>query len=193
MKVRVQIAPPARGGATGAHLRHRLASDVAEVHPRADGETYPLDAAFRSASASRSAGASYPVLPRSLGLQQHDRHAVVDTGDLEAVHPIDDGARRQQRAAARARDVDEVDRNRGRRAGHAIDPCSPSYSTAARRGTRARPRCSPVFSMWMRTASRIVRGTSPFSIANGPTPARMLPQFWLSLTSPRSTTTCRNR
>ena len=36
-------------------------------------------------------------------------------------------------------------------------------------------------------------GTRPFSIAQGPTPARMLPQFWLSLTSALSTTTCRNR
>jgi hypothetical protein len=36
-------------------------------------------------------------------------------------------------------------------------------------------------------------GTKPFSMAQGPTPARMLPQFWLSLTSALSTTTCRNR
>ena len=35
--------------------------------------------------------------------------------------------------------------------------------------------------------------TKPCSIANGPTAASMLPQFWLSETSARSGQTCRNR
>ena len=38
--------------------------------------------------------------------------------------------------------------------------------------------------MWMRTGvTSPATGTSPFSMAKGPTPARMLPQFWLSVTS----------
>ena len=42
-------------------------------------------------------------------------------------------------------------------------------------------------------SSPVAAATSPCSIANGPTPASMLPQFWLSVTSAWSTNTCRNR
>ena len=62
-------------------------------------------------------------------------------------------------------------------------------------GVRTRATAKPpVFTMCMRTSVLPASaGTSPCSIENGPTPARMLPQFWLALTFAESTTTCRNR
>ena len=61
---------------------------------------------------------------------------------------------------------------------------SPSYSTAPPGVGTCATAMLPVFTMWMRTGVVApATGTSPFSIAHGPTPARMLPQFWLSLTS----------
>ena len=52
----------------------------------------------------------------------------------------------------------------------------------------------PVFSMKIATrVSSPVASTIPRSIANGPTPARMLPQFCASVTIAWSTKTCRNR
>ena len=60
---------------------------------------------------------------------------------------------------------------------------SPSYSTAPCGVRTCATARAPVFTMWMRTAVvGPATGTSPFSMAQGPTPARMLPQFWLSLT-----------
>ena len=51
-----------------------------------------------------------------------------------------------------------------------------------------------VFTIRMRTlVSSCAAVTSPRSTANGPMPARMLPQFCLSVTIGWSTTTCRNR
>jgi hypothetical protein len=71
---------------------------------------------------------------------------------------------------------------------------SPSYSTVPCGVHTCATARLPVFTMWMRTEVVVPdTGTRPFSIAHGPTPARMLPQFWLSLTSALSTATCRNR
>ena len=43
----------------------------------------------------------------------------------------------------------------------------------------------PVFVLWMRTrATGPSAGTSPASIANGPTPAEMLPQLLVKTTRP---------
>ena len=85
--------------------------------------------------------------------------------------------------------------NRRGRAGHAVDArVALVLHRAVRRGYVAPLPMLPVFTMWMRTGvAGPATGTSPFSMAQGPTPARMLPQFWLSLTSAWSTTTCRNR
>jgi hypothetical protein len=52
----------------------------------------------------------------------------------------------------------------------------------------------PVFSMKMRTSVRPPSAfTSPRSMAKGPTPASMLPQFCWSVTIGRSTKICRKR
>ena len=67
------------------------------------------------------------------------------------------------------------------------------WGTPSRKGNLA-VATEPVLIMWMRTAaSGPLAATIPFSTANGPTPASMLPQFWASLTTGSSTDGCRNR
>ena len=149
--------------------------------------------AFSSMSASSCVARLVAGAADVAGAHDDDRHAVVDAGDLDAVDDVHRPAGRQQRAARRSGGVGEAQRNRRRRPGHAVD-------ARGRRRTRGFPPgvCTvattvcDALTMKMRT---LVTGsqprTRPCSIANGATPARMLPQFCASETSARSTQTCR--
>ena len=131
----------------------------------------------------------------SAASQHDDRHAVVDQRRLDSGHAIDGVAGRQQRAADRAGGIQET-RSRSappfrarRRCGH------------RRRRRRARPGvCTvssaivPVLTVWTRTrVSGSRAATSPRSIAKGPMPARMLPQFGVMSIRGSSIATCPNR
>ena len=181
MKVRVSIAPPAVRRRNEAHLRHGLRASRRRGSCAARARAGSLDASASVPRSPRALRASRRrVRPKSAAAQDHDRHAVVDAGDVDAVDAVDDVARRQQRAAGRAR------RRRGTRSGSARR--CPARRRCARR-RRSRPRrpasatCATamlaVLTMWMRTGvTAPATGTRPFSIAHGPTPASMLPQFW---------------
>ena len=98
---------------------------------------------------------------------------------------VDDVAGRQQRAAARARDVEELEHHRRGRAGHAVDArVALVFDRAARRQHARDGDAGGVDHVDAHVGRRRrAPATSPCSMAKGPMPARMLPQFWLSLTS----------
>ena len=85
----------------------------------------------------------------------------------------------QQRAARGAGDVGELDGDGCVGAGHAVDARGPVVADAAtRRLDQSRREGLGVAHPDRGPASRGRRaGTSPWSIANGPTAASMLPQF----------------
>ena len=71
---------------------------------------------------------------------------------------------------------------------------SPRYSTRPSGVGKVATAMLSELTMRIRTlVSGCSAGTSPRSTANGPTPARMLPQFCRSLTVASSTPSCRNR
>ena len=72
-------------------------------------------------SASSSAGSSRPVRPRSRRTHDHQRHRGVDAGHLESVDDVDALAGGKHRAGDRAPGVEEVQADRRRGAGHAVD------------------------------------------------------------------------
>ena len=114
---------PARGGRRDErHLRNDLLRDVAEAHERAGLEADLLEPRLQFAIliehvARLVAGPA----DRRRGLEHDDRHAVVDQRRLDAGDAIDRMAGRQQRAADRAGRIEKLDRDRRRRAGHAVD------------------------------------------------------------------------
>ena len=152
--------------------------------------------AFTSASPSSSAGVSCPVSPKSdaarhttgmpLSMQVTSMPSTTST-----TFPVGSSAPQEEPATSR-----KSMRMGACGAGHAVD------ARVARRSGPGRPgvwTCA-VARVWVlthvdahRRHRRRPAATSPCSIANGPTPASMLPQFCLSLTSARSGQTCRNR
>ena len=195
MNVRVETVPPCRGDRYQAHLRHGLARHVAEIHAWPELQTDLLDAHLQRR-------VRFELLRRLVArdaeiVRPHhdDRHAVVDAGHLDAIDGVDDANRSAatRRSSNRRRPGTRAESRRQcparRRCAHRlrIRPGRPASARRLRRCCRYSPcGCVPA-------SSRPPRFTSPFSIAHGPTPASMLPQFWLSLTSALSTTTCRNR
>ena len=108
--------------------------------------------AFSAALPSSCSGVSSPVMPKSLGAQDHDRHAVVDAGHLDAVDVIDGRCRS---AAATPQLEPATSRNSSGIAaavpGTPSMRASPSYSTAPSGVGTCATAMLPVFTMWMRT------------------------------------------
>ena len=103
-------------------LRHRRRGHVAEAHelPRLAAERVdPFEQ--RPCRAASSSWDSSPREAERLGHREHDGHAVVDAGDLDAVDRVPHVAGGQQAAGGRALGVGEREHDRRGRAGHAGD------------------------------------------------------------------------
>ena len=103
------------------HLRHRFIGNLAEVHKRSSGKPYRFQTHFE-------VGVSVEVIPvfgareaEVGGPEDHDRHAVVDQGTLDAFHDIAGAPRGQERPAHGTLRVLEQQRHRGMMARDAID------------------------------------------------------------------------
>ena len=156
MKLRVAIAPPARGGGDQHHLRHRLRRDVAEVHQRAGLQADRLD----------------PGLQRGIGLERLAGLVAggADVGGARgrrracrcrsACRRRRRSRRRRCRSAAarrshRAGDVLEHQRDGGGGAGHAVDGGGRRRRSPGRPASRpCAVATSPVLTMWMRDRGR---------------------------------------
>ena len=137
---------------------------------------------------------SSPAMPRSAArMTTHGMPLSIMVTAMPSI-VVDRIAGGQQSAAGRPGRVLEDDRHRRGRAGHAVDAGDPFIAHAPARRVDRGVATWLVFSMKMRTSVVPSRApTSPRSIAKGPTPARMLPQFCWSVTIGLSTKTCRKR
>ena len=185
MKVRVAIAPPCRGGATSIIFGTDFAGDVAEVHQRPGLQPDRLDPRPQRLRRPRaSSGASSPATPRSaarittqgmpLSISVQATPSITSTA-----LPVGSSAPQLEPAVSR-----EVDRHRRGGAGHAVDARVAGIAhPAARRLDGGDRDLAGVLHEDAHLGLAVrARATSPRSIANGPTPARMLPQFCASVT-----------
>ncbi len=195
MKLRVDTAPPC----SAADTRHIFGTVFFVTSPRfisrpAASRTRSTRA-FSSASASSSSGASWPVLPKS--------DARITTTGMPLSISVASTPSTTSRAlpvGSSAPPVLEPAMSRKSITIGAAVPGTPSMRASPSYRTRPPGVCTvatamlAVFTMWMRTfVSPSAAATRPFSIANGPIPASMLPQFCDASTRGSSGTTCRNR
>ena len=96
MKLRVLMAPPARGGGDQRHLRVILARHVAKLHRVPAGDAQPLDPRLQLGIGVQLIDALIAGAADIGGLEDHQRHAVVDAGHGDAVDHVADMAGRQQ-------------------------------------------------------------------------------------------------
>ena len=117
---RADGAPGARGS-DQRHLRVILARHVAKLHRVAAGDAQPLDPRLQLGIGVQLIDALIAGAADIGGLEDHQRHAVVDAGHGDAVDHVADIAGRQQSRRDRARGIEEVDLDRRRRARRAVD------------------------------------------------------------------------
>ena len=197
MNVRVHRSPPSRGGATERQLRHAWRGHVAEVH-HGPGLQADLLETLRAAaaSASSSSGDSYAGDADVGGTHHDDGHPVVDQRARRRRRSRRrELPGRQQRPARAAGDVVEVEPDRRGRTGDAVDRrVTAVRASRAVRAGKWPSRVVGVDHVDAHDGSRHRCGASrPRSIANGPTPASRLPQFWRSVTTAGRRPSCRNR
>ena len=104
-----------------AHLRHSQVRDIAEIHQRSKLAAQRFESGFQFIVRFQFLGQLVAAQCKIRRAQHHDRHAIVDTGRINAVNCVYHISRRQQLAAGGACDVQEIAYDRRGRAGNAVD------------------------------------------------------------------------
>ena len=163
------------------NFRQDLASDIAHARFLRDLETYRFQPGFQMLVGIQFLFAFMPCLAHGICRNEDKGGRKIDQRYLDAINRIDPVAGREEAPGFGARGVLEVQFNRCSAARN------PVYSGIP----------STIFWVLILNIRKVVTGevaeTSPFSIANGPTPASMFPQFGVVSTVAVSTETWAKR
>ena len=121
-------------GAGDHRLGHHAGRHITQAHGQAGLEADGLDAGQQRAVGIQVGWQLASAQAQVGGAHHHQRHGRIDAGDLDAVDHVDALPGGKHRARHRAPGIQEVQPDRRRRAGHAVDAGAALVGDAAARG-----------------------------------------------------------